>query len=129
MKKGFIHTSTIIIANFFIILSLLSILNLISYRINFERFYIFYQGSFLAESFVVKIENGSTSNDLKITSVPFQNTDPPKEVGKSYLSTTYIYSSTSPYKYIFKTYIEYNTSIQKYKIFSKYSEWIFLRKE
>jgi hypothetical protein len=120
--KGFIHSATLIISSFFIIFTLLSLLNLLNYRLNYERFYIFYQGSYLAESFTVKIEKSQITGDLKVTNVPFNKTDPVIEVGKSYQSSTNIESSTYPYKYIFKIYLEYTTSIQKYTVLSKYSE-------
>ncbi len=122
MKKGIFNIATITFISIFTIFTLLSFATLITHFSNFDRFFIFYQGYYLCDSFIVKFDTNKTTGELILTNVPYNSSQSPQEVGKSFLDTGNVKSSTYPYKYTTEVEIQYSNGIQKYRIVKKYTE-------
>ncbi|MCX7758101.1 MAG: hypothetical protein N2169_00590 [bacterium] len=124
MSKGMVNMATMIFISLFIIFTFLAFANTLNRFSNFDRFYIFWQGMYLGDSFIVKLYTNQTAGDLVVRSVPYENIPANvKEIGKAYLdSSNSIVVSTNPYKYQTKIYIQYSGEVQKYRIIYKYVE-------
>lgn len=119
-KKGIVKSVVIIFLGFTVIFSLLSFVSILNTFSNYDRFYVFWQGYYLADSFIVKFYTNKTSGELLVNGVPFENSSP-FEVGKSWLQTN-ILSSPYPYRYTTKIKLSYSNGIEEYVIISKYLE-------
>lgn len=124
MSKGIANLTSIFFISIFTVFTLLGFISTLNRFSNFDRFYIFWQGMYLADSFIVKIYTNQTNSDLVIFNVPYQNNPSQvQEVGKAYLdNSNTIVSSTKPYKYQTRLIIQFSGEIEKYRIMLKYSE-------
>lgn len=122
MNKGIFNISVVIILVLTIIFTLLVFLNYLSRFSDLDRYYIFWQGYYLGDSYVLKFKNGYLG-DLEIYNVPFSSSENPYKVGKSFYSNGIIEAEIfGPRRLKTRLEIIYSNGIERYRVIGKYSE-------
>ncbi|MFN3477833.1 MAG: hypothetical protein ACK4ZM_00490 [bacterium] len=117
----------VIILSISIIFTLLAFAQTLIRFSDFYRFYPFWQGYYLADSFEVKFFSNYTNGEIIVNNVPFYSYESPQEIGKAKLTDSFVYgytkiNQTTNY-YSSKVKVTYNNGkITEYKIFGKYTE-------
>lgn len=126
MKKGLINITVVFIIIVGIVITLLAFIETLNKFSDFNRYFVFWQGYYLADSYIVKLYTDNPG-ELIVKNVPYSSSEAVQEIGKSYIDT-YIYgspkiSSTNIFKYTTRVKVSYsNGKIVDYKIIGKYTE-------